>query len=324
MVLTPDTTNVASDTTVHFTQDGTQSGAPLTGMTGNFTTSGANTRDGSGTVGDAANPNSDVWRQNDIGNVAYCADGRAYSSSSKTGCGYLYNYYTAAAGANSQTNIVVSATAQVASSICPAGWRLPTTINDARGGYYDRADVPVLNASMHANALAIGTTNNHYVDWHLAGSFRGVLANSWDYGPGAAALSGHYWSSSSAGNDFNSRSFGFNTSSVLVGPYAAYRRQGLAVRCVATENYTPTNSAPLAPIVKFGSVPATNVSISADGKTITATVPASAVGKVSVAVGQGASAVTLPQSYEYTLPQKVPSTPKAPNTGLTPTARRNY
>lgn len=166
MVLDPADTAVPSATTVWFTGDGTSSGTPLTGMTGNFTNSGVFlTVDGSANTGS----NQDAWRQIDPAIQAWCANSTNWPTGSLTGCGYFYNFYTATAGTvpwTQGTNYVAST-----GSICPAGWRLP--VSNANAALNDFA---VLNGFMNGDGAASVANSGSYVNnWLATGPWRGIM-----------------------------------------------------------------------------------------------------------------------------------------------------
>ncbi|MDR2063787.1 MAG: IPT/TIG domain-containing protein [Candidatus Nomurabacteria bacterium] len=295
LTLTPADTDVVNNTTVWFTQDGTQGGTALPNMTGNFTNSGYMTRNGNGT---ATAPNFDAWRQVNPTNLTDCANGSSYNSDSQTGCGYIYNFYTATAGTVPQS--LSTAGAEAPGSICPANWRLPS-------GYYDSSDIdndlPFLNARMNDPTATTGSTDStYYTNWQPSGAFRGVLLGYRDSSFDGQGQFGAFWSSTvySASNGY---ALYFSTVSVYPGDHAYYRRYGFAVRCV-------TNSESFTPTVTFDNIPATNVSVVDNGdgtQTVTAVTPAHATAVVSVKVDNGTSNATLTNAYTYLDPMIIDS-----------------
>jgi uncharacterized protein (TIGR02145 family) len=301
MTLTSKDTNIATDTTIHFTEDGTKDGPALTGMDKNFTTSGFNTING---TNNQAPPNLDAWRQNDPSGTAGCSNGDAYNSNSKTGCGYLYNFYTAAAGTTSQSQDVRYSTA--AGSICPAGWRLPTGLLGLNDTTNDFATLDISYGGNGANhALDNPDTQNL---WLSAGAWQGTFSGRYDNGFFNQGVDGPYWSSS-----INSVVSIFSTvlddSSVTPGAGSASRRYGFPVRCVIDEGYTPTPVVPVVPTVTFGGVAATVVSYS--DMEIVVKAPEHLAGKVDVVASRGSQSFTLPNAYEYF------NVPDVPNAGVT-------
>lgn len=326
-VLEPDNTGVPSNTPIYFTMDTTQHGPRLPGMTGNFTTSGFNTRDSSNNYGHADDPNADAWRQNNPSGNAYCqgaiADALAGSGvtlnsiGSKTNCGYLYNYYTATAGSMSQAEYGTGYPNEYNTpySICPAGWRLPAITNPNPSGsgvsFYD-TDTGILNDSMEANTLSTpGSYNSSlYQNWYPRGSFRGVASGGWDQGLVGQGELGYFWSSSLMSAGFG-RDILISSNSINIGYSSYFRYAGHAVRCVALDDYTPTTSAaPPVPVVKFDGIPATDVSITDDGGLIRLHTPPHAAGVVDVTIDNGAEILTLTDIYTYIAPMTI--------TGITP------
>lgn len=221
MTLTPQDTNVTTDTTVYFTQDGTSSGTPLTGMTGNFTTSGYMTRYGSSSE---SSPSLDNWRQANPSNITNCLNNTgtnteyAYSLDSKTKCGYLYNYYTATAGSQPQ-----SAGAGYASdSICPAGWHLPynTSTND----------FAVLNGYM-AGLGASSTDGSYFINWLPDGAFQGSLSGIYYSGFQNQGYFGNYWSAR-ASSSTHAYTLYFNYNHARPGSLSHTKYNGYSVRCM--------------------------------------------------------------------------------------------
>jgi uncharacterized protein (TIGR02145 family) len=323
MELTPADTNVVNPTTVWFTDDSTASGAQLDNMTGNFTTSGGLTIDGSNAL---TGNNTDAWRQADPSNIDKCKNNvgtisgvpYAYDPTSETGCGYLYNHYTATAG-TVDSNVVSS---QVVDSICPAGWRLPSAGTGSSGTVYGSADLTVLNASMNANVRTTGvTTNSFQANWWPTGSFRGSLAGYYLNGFSQLGEMGSLWTATRASSGGRARYANFNANVINLAVESGDGRQmGSSVRCVTNNGsvaYNPITNNPLYdPEVTFDGVPATNVSVSDDRKTITATTPAHATAAyVDVVVDNGFTAATLRNGFVYYNPMKITSI--NPDHGLT-------
>ncbi|MDR1300431.1 MAG: fibrobacter succinogenes major paralogous domain-containing protein [Candidatus Nomurabacteria bacterium] len=224
MTLTPQDTNVASNTTVYFTQNGTQNGTPLAGMTGNFTTSGhlTTTNEDPGYDNDYSNRRYNAWRQVDPSDRSGCKSGSAYSPNSKVGCGYLYNFYTAAA--SSVDHAKVDGTAD--GSICPAGWKLPTGV-DASGDF-GQLDI----AYGGTGAYRIGAPAQLANLWLPTGAWQGALSgnylNQWGNNQG---FNGWYWSSSiiSAIYAYNTL---FDSNRLWPGTDSTIRIWGISVRCL--------------------------------------------------------------------------------------------
>jgi uncharacterized protein (TIGR02145 family) len=295
-VLEPANTNVATNVPIYFTQNGTAGGQHLTGMAGNFTTSGYNTRNGSS----AKSTNTDAWRQNNPSSTTSCLNGNAYNSASLTGCGYLYNWYTAVAGSATQASHAKAGNV-AQGSICPAGWRLPRansgTTADSTDTTFYYGDLAILNISMWRNAYSVPgyVVSDYYIHWIPSGEFRGTYSGQWVNGFDFQGITGKYWASTVSNNTLT-RAYVMEDGYVSAGVENFERYFGLGVRCMVDADAT---APPVVPTVKFGGVAATNVALSADGKTITATAPAHAAGVVDVVVGSGSGAITLAGGFTY-------------------------
>jgi uncharacterized protein (TIGR02145 family) len=150
---------------------------------------------------------------------AYCYNNTNKPVNNITKCGLLYNFYTASAGADSSV-----ASGDVASSICPTSWRLPTG-RDANG------DLLILNASMNAKSLSAGSNANYNQNWQPSGAFSGVYSGYYNGGFNEQGTDGYLWSSSvaSASNAFI---LGFYPSTVYPGHSNIGRGYWFGVRCV--------------------------------------------------------------------------------------------
>lgn len=214
MLLTPQDTNVNVDTTVSLATGG---------LTDNFTTSGYLTADNTDSTGTDYD-NYNAWRQADPSNTTNCKTntgdsingGLAYNTDSKTGCGYLYNHYTARAGGKG--------------SICPAGWFLPwaeafATLDNRYSG----------SGSTHSGLASQAL-------WLSAGVWQGTFSGSYDFGFSQQGSSGLYWSNAAwPPVDGNGSALYFDSNDyVYPGAYDNVARpNGLAVRCYTV--YNPGN-----------------------------------------------------------------------------------
>jgi uncharacterized protein (TIGR02145 family) len=154
----------------------------------------------------------------------YCETDVEKSIYNITKCGLLYNFYTSTAG--TAPNTVV--TGNAVGSICPAGWRLPT------GGYNTSSDFAVLNGSMHAGSLALGSTSSgagYDENWLYSGDFAGVFSGDYGSSFGTKGSDGYFWSSSVSSAE-RSYSLRFNSANLWSGNYTDNRYHGFAVRCV--------------------------------------------------------------------------------------------
>jgi uncharacterized protein (TIGR02145 family) len=299
MELKPEDTNVVNNTTVNFAWDifgGTKDG--------NFVVAGSLTKDG---IADTTSPKQDAWRQVDPSTTAECANGTAFNSASLTGCGYLYNYYTAVAGSATQTSHSTEGnTAQ--GSICPAGWRLPHAFSgsadDNTDTSYTAGDYAVLYASMINNTLSPGiTTGNNWGEWAMNGGFRTTLAGYYYNVFQQTGIYGEFWTSSvlsSAGG--RNLLYKNNDKQVNPGNGSGNRNNGMAVRCVS-DGGTDYNPDYETTTVELDGVPATNVSINSARTKITATTPAHASGEVVVEVSNGSTSAN--STFTYYDPVKV-------------------
>jgi uncharacterized protein (TIGR02145 family) len=232
MTLTSATTNVATDTTVDFAWGGFTytNGSSITAAhdVDNFVTGGYLTKTGADT---STSYNYDAWRQVDPSSLAYCINptGGAFATTgSLTGCGYLYNYFTATAGSYPQSAYDSSKSNQNAPySICPANWRLPSG-RDADGdfGFLDKAYPPGTGAYHDGSANMI-TQNLWLPTVSFAGVFSGYYNSGFDY----QGSYGYFWSSS-VFNATYAYNLSFNSSYVYPGTSSNYRYYGRAVRCV--------------------------------------------------------------------------------------------
>ena len=142
---------------------------------------------------------------------------------SLTGCGYLYNWYTATAGSGNYGTDLFS---NVNSSICPIGWKLPKALSPNEFG--------ILNNAMATGATASLTTDNANFgpNWYSLGPFEAFLAgyfyNSFDYTGSSAS----YWSSSASSSATNAHFSSTSSGIVSSGDSNNNRIFGFAVRCV--------------------------------------------------------------------------------------------
>lgn len=204
------------------------------GITLNDTDGRYNTVDG--TDSEAASGTGTNWDKAFYNNpmvASYCYGDSIQSSYTK--CGYLYNWYAATAG--SGTYSVDTQGTNIADSICPTGWRLPSATSDdtsptASGTSFVAADLAVLNASMNAGSLTPGsTTSNYYAGWQFTGAWSGVFSGAWDSGFGYLGSYGHYWSST-ANSSTSARYLNFSNSFIDSGNGRNGKYSGRATRCV--------------------------------------------------------------------------------------------
>jgi uncharacterized protein (TIGR02145 family) len=214
--LEPSNTNVTETKTVALATGGRTGGS-------NFTTTGLLTVDNT----DASGTNYDnynAWRQVDPSNATSCANGNAYNSNSKTGCGYLYNFYTATASTVDNTKI----NGKADYSICPVGWRLPSGQNSS--GDYGNLDTKYDGGNGGAHYDNIITQGL----WLSAGAWQGAFSGRYSIELNGQGSSGTYWSSTIV-SSYNAYSTFFYGSGVNPGNNNAYSRyNGFAIRCLVS------------------------------------------------------------------------------------------
>jgi uncharacterized protein (TIGR02145 family) len=153
------------------------------------------------------------------GDTEACFQGQMIDLNSTTGCGYLYNWYTATAG----TGTYDKTSGYVENSICPKNWSLPKA-NDFR----------VLNSAMYDGSLSgIGTAGTEYAqNWWHTGMFTGSRSGRYSSGHmEASGGEGDFWSSSATSAN-SARYLGFSRSSIALPESGIGKDYGLAVRCL--------------------------------------------------------------------------------------------
>lgn len=201
------------------------------GITLNDTDGRYNTVDGTNsTATSGTGANWDKAFYNNPMVASYCYGDSIQSSYTK--CGYLYNWYAATAGSGTY-NASTEGT-NVAGSICPTGWRLPSgtssdTSPTASGTSIVAADYAVLDASMNSGSLSYGFTPGYYVGWQFGGAWSGVFAGAWVNNLELQGSSGYYWSSTNYSTLYATY-LSFTSSDITLGHYNKYG--GSAVRCV--------------------------------------------------------------------------------------------
>jgi uncharacterized protein (TIGR02145 family) len=173
----------------------------------------------------AANTPYIAWTDPSSADNSYsdnCTDQNGVSSDSLTGCGYLYNWYTATAGSGSYANT----SGDMAQSICPAGWRLPSA------GTGTANEFSVLNGAMlNGGSPSTANTAATRPNWRDKGPFEGSTAGYYYSGFINTGHYGYYWSSSAASTT-TVLILNFNYSTLYPGNNAYGKNYGLSVRCV--------------------------------------------------------------------------------------------
>jgi uncharacterized protein (TIGR02145 family) len=162
-----------------------------------------------------------------VGNYENCTPSTYYGTSvdSLTGCGYLYNWYTATAGTGNYQKTSGSATA----SICPVGWHLPnaTTTRD----FYVLDKAMVFGATSDAGVVV--STQDSYPNWIYNGPWQGSASGRYS----ATTISGqghygYYWSADASSKN-QAQFFGLQGYQyIYTQGYSSNKYEGLAARCV--------------------------------------------------------------------------------------------
>lgn len=148
------------------------------------------------------------------------------SPDSLTNCGYLYNWYTATAGTGTWYSTTPG---NATSSICPAGWSLPT------GGY--DGQFAILNNAMstgQTTPLAGAMDAVARPNWRYNGPFEGTASGSYSSGfPNDAGEHIYYWSSTWEAYNTSTRFFmRLNYQSGYPGSSPKAMEHAVAVRCI--------------------------------------------------------------------------------------------
>jgi uncharacterized protein (TIGR02145 family) len=194
-----------------------------------------NTVDGNNTQSAA---NSDkAFYNNPMSNTDCYGGSTSYmAANTTTHCGYLYNWYAATAGTG--TYSMGTSGNQASSNICPDNFRLPSSTSGTggpttNGTVATAADIPVLNASMNANALTAGATGNFYANWQPSGAWSGTMSGHWTYSARNQGISS-YFSLSTVGQSNLYVSVLYYTNMMVVTNYnnLLNKAVGNAIRCV--------------------------------------------------------------------------------------------
>jgi uncharacterized protein (TIGR02145 family) len=159
-----------------------------------------------------------------------CAQRQMVDPASTTGCGYLYNWYTATAGTGTYELNGTTDKTQAPSSICPAGWRLPKSDGTSGTGN----EFAILNAKMNDPNDTSGSTSTsttYAKNWWHTGLFAGPRSGYYYSGFYSQGYDGYFWSSSAYSSD-RARDLYFRRSYVNPGTDDYDKYYGFAVRCV--------------------------------------------------------------------------------------------
>ncbi|MBQ9029815.1 InlB B-repeat-containing protein, partial [Candidatus Saccharibacteria bacterium] len=158
-----------------------------------------------------------------------------YDASTRLSYGALYNWYTATAG----TGKYETTSGNVSSSICPKGWRLPTSGTNGDFAILDKAWGGTGLDRTNANTYSI-FMGNYNIGGNGGFDNPGAITSSFV----AVDVGGGWWSSTA----YNGRSdiaqgLGLGSSSAYVFPQNSDRKStGFSVRCI-TEPKTMQNTA---------------------------------------------------------------------------------
>ena len=148
-----------------------------------------------------------------------------YDASTRSSYGAIYNWYTATAGAGTYS----TSSGSVGSSICPKGWRLPTS---GSGGEFAALDIAWGGTgSNRSSANTYSTFTGAYTEGNNGG-----FDLPGDIGPSLNVVgeNGHWWSST-AGSSYKAYTLFLGSGNTSVHPQNDdYKRYGFSVRCVAS------------------------------------------------------------------------------------------
>jgi len=187
------------------------------------TTSGYLTSDGLNSSATAS-----VFKYVDPSSTDVCVYGFGVADGSASGCGYLYNWYTATAGTGTS-----AATQDTTSSICPAGWGLPFySATDSEN------DSAVLNGAMNGGGPTTSIHQNagdlYYAkNWWYTGPFKGTAVGYWTNAYNGQGTRADFWNrnrTTSASRYTTIINTGWATGS------AGNMQDGRAVRCILRED----------------------------------------------------------------------------------------
>jgi uncharacterized protein (TIGR02145 family) len=158
-----------------------------------------------------------------------CVARKFIDPASLTGCGYLYNWYTATAGTGTYA-IDGTAGNDSVSDICPVGWRLPKNDGSDSAG----SDVAMLNAKMNnpnATQGSIEITTTYAKNWWYAGPFAGSFSG--DYGGvfENQGMLGVFWTSSAISVNII-RHIDFRAGIIYPSTASTPKTYGVPVRCL--------------------------------------------------------------------------------------------
>jgi uncharacterized protein (TIGR02145 family) len=201
------------------------SGGTLADGSGYLTCNGTNTQSSTNSGFVAWSNPSDP----NVSNTESCVARNFIEPASTTGCGYLYNWYTATAGTGTYS---MGSGANATSSVCPVGWRLSKSDGSSGSGN----DLAMLNAKMNnpnATSGSTSQTTTYAQNWYHTGPFSGTLSGQYTTELHAQGFAmGGTWTSSAVASA-RTLYFAFDYSIVVVGSGGGgYKYYGYAVRCL--------------------------------------------------------------------------------------------
>jgi uncharacterized protein (TIGR02145 family) len=157
--------------------------------------------------------------------IAYLADSGNTAANSIRNCGYLYNWLgaTAGAGVSGLANTIVT------SSICPAGWHLPSNggVGTSPTGWANTTELSTMYSNIGGTAANLKGSSSPW---------RGVYMGATSVGSSVSSqgLSSYVWSSSAYVDTTYNYAYGlffYSTTTVRASDYN-YKYSSEAVRCV--------------------------------------------------------------------------------------------
>lgn len=147
----------------------------------------------------------------------------------ETNYGYLYNWPAATAGETRDSHDETAGDAPY--SICPAGWRLPTSRWDADWENVS-GDFPNLDIAFGGTGEGSWSGEPNIAQWQYDGPFKGVFAGSWWGGFLGQGDYGAVWSSSAYPDDPYTAFDAYFSAGVVNPASNDARVAGLSVRCL--------------------------------------------------------------------------------------------
>ena len=163
-----------------------------------------------------------------------------YNSSNTTGCGDsgqekpCYSYYSWDVATLGSGRSISTDNTDAFYSICPKGWKLPTSRTTAATNWQTESDFYVLahQYGLDSTTSTSESDNGFYTQAGPGTAPNFLLAGFYDNGSFSNGGSrGYYWSSTSYSNSYHARFLYFDSSDVN-SANGYYRRYGFSVRCL--------------------------------------------------------------------------------------------